>query len=293
MLGHVGTSNRFESKMKQPNTSNGTKKFAYAYLLFGSACTLTCQSYKNLGMSTLITLAVALQLLAYSMLLLKVVQQKSVNGVSAKTLMLNAVTYASRLSSTTWLKGYIPVDSTANGLYQLTDFMCLVTILVLLYLTFQRYRSTYQEDLDTFDISYILGGCFVLALLLHPRLNNRPVFDTLWTLALYVDVFAMLPQLWMVAKIETGGKLDGFNAHYIGAIAASRMVSLYFWWYGHREFAPKKGGFNLTGYAILAAHVIQVLLLADFVVFYVKSSLRGAVRAAQTGDFSTANVYDL
>lgn len=277
-----------------PNKSNeGTKLFLYVYLAFGAAVTLTRQTYKDLGMSTLITLNVALQLLAYSLLLMKVLHQKSVSGVSAKALQCQAVSYAARLSSTSWLKGYIPVDSTAKWLYQATDAMSLLTVLVLLYLAFRKYRSTYQEDLDSFDISYLLGFCFVLAVLLHPRLNNRPLFDTLWTLALYIDVFAMLPQLWMVGKIQVGGELEALTGHYIGAIAASRMVNLYFWWYGFREFAPKDGSFNLTGYAILAAHVIQVLLLIDFVYFYVKSCFWGYVRVVQTGDSSCMTGFEI
>merc|ERR1719265_2017222 len=152
-------------------------------------------------------------------------------------------------------------------------------ILALLYLTYSRYNSTYQEDLDTFDIGYLLGGCFILAVLLHPNLNSRPMFDTMWTLALYVDVFAMMPQLWMVAKLEVGAELEAVNFHYIAAIAASRAVSLYFWYHGFREFAPKDGSFNLTGWAIMGAHVIQVLLFVDFVAMYVKKCVKGCVGA--------------
>ena len=29
--------------------------------------------------------------------------------------------------------------------------------------------------------------CFCLAVLIHPDLNNRPLFDSVWTAALYVD----------------------------------------------------------------------------------------------------------
>merc|ERR1719506_434207 len=226
------------------------KPFFYVYLTFFCLVTIVCQSYRGLGRSTLITLTVALQLLAYCLLATKVVQQKSVRGVSAKALQCQAVVYMARLTTTTWLKGYIPTDPTGNWLYQACDGMSLVMIITLLYFAFSRYRSTYQEDQDTFEIGYLLGGCFVLAVLLHPHLNGRPMFDTMWTLALYVDVFAMMPQLWMVAKLEVGAELEALNAHYIAAIAASRGVSLYFWFYGFREFAPRNGGFNLTGWTI-------------------------------------------
>merc|ERR1719163_1664199 len=133
--------------------------------------------------------------------------------------------------------------------------MTLCVVVFLIHCVMIRFKDTYQEDQDSFEISHLLCGCLVLAIILHPHLNARPLFDTLWTFALYVDVFAMLPQLWMVAKLQSGEEktqdLAALNAHYIAAIAASRGVSLYFWFYGFAEFAPKNGSFNLTGWAIL------------------------------------------
>merc|ERR1719321_850519 len=289
MIGMAGSSivekasQKTKGKVQQVDAN---KPFLYIYLVFICLCTIVYQSYHGLGRSTLITFNVSLQLLAYCLLAAKVLQQRSVAGVSAKALQCHAVVYMSRLSTTLWLKGYIPTDPTGDWLYQACDAMSLATILGLLYLCFYRYNSTYQEDLDTFDITYLLAGCFILAVLLHPHLNGRPMFDTMWTLALYVDVFAMMPQLWMVAKLEVGAEVEALNAHYIAAIAASRAVSLYFWYYGFREFAPKDGSFNLTGWAIMGAHVIQVLLFADFVAFYVKACIKGCVRSIQTGTFS-------
>merc|ERR1719353_2380651 len=100
--------------------------------------------------------------------------------------------------------------------------MNLVVVLILLYHVFRRYRATYQMDQDTFDIGYLLSGCFALAVVVHPHLNNRPMFDTLWTYALYVDMVGMMPQLWMIAKLDLGTNVEPLNAHYIASIAASR-----------------------------------------------------------------------
>merc|ERR1719163_2566276 len=120
--------------------------------------------------------------------------------------------------------------------------MTLLTVIFLLHCVLCRFRYTYQEEEDSFETGYLLSGCLILAVLLHPHLNSRPMFDTLWTYALYVDVFAMMPQLWMVAKLEAAkDQIDALNLHYIAANAAARGVSLYFWFYGHREFAPKDG----------------------------------------------------
>merc|ERR1719146_363263 len=145
------------------------------------------------------------------------------------------------------------------------DAMCLGMLIFLLYHVFVRYRPTYQVDQDSFEIGYLLSGCFALSVLLHPHLNSCPFFDTLWTFALYTDVFAMMPQLWMLSKCQAAKEqIDALNIHYIAAIAAARGVSLYFWFYGFREFAPKDGSPNLTGWTIMGAQVVSVLLLIDF-----------------------------
>jgi len=283
MLGQVGASQ--SRGVAKPR--NSEKEFLYVYLAFFSCLVITYQSHHNLGLSTFITLTVALQFLAYSMLAVKVIQTKSVRGISGKALVCHACVYISRLSSTTWLKGYIPTDSTGEWLYQAMDGMCLGMLIFLLYHVFRRYRSTYQVDHDSFEIGYLLSGCFALAVLLHPHLNSRPMFDTMWTMALYTDVFAIMPQLWMVAKLEAAKEqVEALNAHYIASIAASRGVSLYFWYYGFREFAPKDGSFNLTGSTIMVAQIIAAVLLLDFTYYYVKTCIMKSVNGCITGEYS-------
>merc|ERR1719440_902473 len=108
------------------------KEFLYVYLFFFCAMSIAYETHcrrSRLGLSTFITLGVALQLLAYSLLALKVVKQQSVRGVSGKALICHACVYCSRLSSTLWLRGYIPTDSTGNWLYQMTDAMSLAVLL--------------------------------------------------------------------------------------------------------------------------------------------------------------------
>merc|ERR1719310_1098141 len=230
---------------------------------------LVCQSFHDLGLSTFITLALAIQCFAFTCLRLKISQTKSVTGISGRTLMLQAASCTLRLSSTTWLNGYVPVDGTGDGLYQLLDVCALLLVLQLLYCVFRAHRCTYQEEHDNFNIELMALSCFVLAVLVHPDLNNRPVFDTLWTAALYIDVVAMMPQLSMMTKIR--GEVEALTSHYVGATALSRATSLVFWYHGFIELAPLDGGFNMAGWAIIAAHVLQVLLLCDFLYYYIRA----------------------
>jgi len=277
----------FSSSKKEVGlpTNKQSLEFIYVYLAFLAAGCLMWQSFEGLGLSTCITISAAFQLLAYSMLALKVYQQQSVRGISGNALKCYAVVYTSRLTSTTWLLGYLPSDATGDGFYQFLDVMSLLTVLSLLFFVFKKHRSTYQEHEDTFQIGPMLVVCFFAAMILHPDLNDRPFWDTMWTFALYVDVFAMMPQIWMVSKLGKDGaeSLEAMNAHYIGAISASRLVYFIFWLHAFREFAPEDGRFNLSGWAIMSASVIQCLLLADFALMYIKACCIGCVRGAMTG----------
>merc|ERR1719197_1670469 len=96
-----------------------------------------------------------------------------------------------------------------------------------------------------------------------------PLFDTLWAAALYIDVVAMMPQLVMMTKIK--GEVEALTSHFVGATAINKLVSLMFWYHGFTELAPLDGSFNLAGWAIITAHVLQVLLLCDFLLYYIRA----------------------
>jgi hypothetical protein len=253
---------------KKQTTPDTSTLAAYLGAFAGGA--LVWQSFHDLGLSTFITLAAAVQCFAYTCLRLKISQQKSVAGISGQTLILQAVACGLRLSSTTWLQGYIPVDGTGDWLYQAVDALALLILLNIIYCIFKSHQSTYQNEHDNIRVEYIALTCFVLAVLVHPDLNNRPVFDTLWTTALYIDVVAMAPQLVMISKIR---EVEALTSHFVSATAISRLISLIFWYHGFAELAPLDGSFNLAGWAIIAAHVLQVLLLGDFLMYYIRACL--------------------
>merc|ERR1719230_1953821 len=144
-----------------------------AYLAAFSMGVIVYQSFNDLGLSTLITLSIGIQCFGYTCLLLKISQGKSVAGISGKTLILQALSYGLRLCSTTWLKGYIPVDGTGDWLYQMLDASALLMALKLIHCVYKTHRATYQEDCDGFNVMYTAVACFVLAVLIHPDLNAR------------------------------------------------------------------------------------------------------------------------
>merc|ERR1719321_1706149 len=128
-------------------------------------------------------------------------------------------------------------------------------------------------------------GAVVLAVLIHPGQHGFPALDILWTVHLYVDAVAMVPQLWMISK--AGGKVRGLTAHYIAATLLSNILSGAFWFLaGSSLEGGDAGSFSLTSLTINGAHLVQLLLLLDFGYFYSKAWLQGC-----RGDFGQV-VFD-
>merc|ERR1719161_1558071 len=136
---------------------------------------------------------------------------------------------------------------------------------------FVTRRDRDQENHDSLPvpIQFLVMGCFILAVLVHPNLDRRPMFDTLWTTGCYLETFAMLPQLWMLSKI--GGEVDALTSHFVVLSTLSRVFSLIFWYRGFAELAPRNGGVNFPGCGVMGAHVAQLLLSCDFVFLYLKN----------------------
>merc|ERR1719421_1508345 len=225
------------------------------------------------GFSSTLTLSAGFQCLAFVLVAMKVQSERVTSGLSGKTLMMYAATLCFRLSSTLWLNGYLPVDRTGDWAYQAIEVCSLGLVLYLMRSVFVTHRSSDQEAQDSLPINVknIIMGCFVLAVVIHPNLDRKTLFDVLWTTGCYLETVAMLPQLWMLSKI---GEVEALTSHFVVLSVLSRVCSLIFWYRGFAELRPAHGGFNFPGYGVMGAHIIQLLLSCDFVFLYVKSFRR-------------------
>jgi hypothetical protein len=230
----------------------------------------------NSQFSAILTMSAVVQCLAISLLAMQVVTTGSADGISARALMLDALAFTTRLSSTTWLNGYLPADITGDWVYQLIDICSLVLTLWLLHHVLTKKRQTYNAEDDSLPIGGLILGCLVLAVLFHADLDDNPVFDTLWIMGLYTATVQVLPQLWLISK--KNGRVHGLTSHYVAPMAMSRVMSGLFMWHAREDLtcAPWIKGYNHAPYAILGAHAVHLLLLADFGYYYFKGvSSRG------------------
>jgi hypothetical protein len=258
-----------------------TNQVTAAYVIFLGGAGAIYHFVANGEFSAILTMAVIFQCLAMALLAMHVLAKGSVKGVSARALALEAMSFAFRLSSTTWLNGYLPVDASGDMVYQAVDVCSLLIVAWLLYhVLVGEGRRSYDRESDSLPVVPMVAGALVLAALLHADMNSRPIFDTLWMTGLFVGVVAVLPQLWLTSR--TGGVIEACEGHYIAMMAVSRVLSGFFMWHARFDItcAPWVEGVNHAVWAILAAHAVHLLLLGDFAFYYGKAVASGGLGAS-------------
>jgi len=255
-----------------------TTPMLLAYAIFASVGFVVFHHVAEQEFSAVLTFASIFQSLGLAFLCIQVVSNESVAGISAGSLTLDGFAFAFRLSSTTWLNGYIPTDPSGDHVYQIMDVVSLIMVSWLLHQLLVVRRATYQATEDTLNVRSMVLACLGLAALFHGDMNDRPLFDTTWMTGLFCGVVAVLPQLWMT--MHGSGRTNPLTSHYIATLALSRLLSGSFFWYARNELTCNQWimkGFSHASWAILAAHVVHLILLSDFAYRYVTAMVHGDI----------------
>merc|ERR1719183_637468 len=181
-------------------------------------------------------MSVMFQCLAVALLGFQSISTGSAAGISVRSLKLEALALVLRLSSTTWLNGYLPVDASGDFLFQAVDVCSLVIVIWLLHRVLFVQSGTYQASDDSLPVAPIVLGSLALAMVFHGDMNGKPFFDTLGMASLFMGVAQVLPQLWLIAR---RGCVDALTSHYIAALAISRLFSGIFFWYCRKHITSK------------------------------------------------------
>jgi len=247
----------------------------FSYLVFIGCVLVVGKEFSDRDFSAVMTLGSGVQCFGFYLLLHKVKVQNSVAGISSKTLQMYVLVLMFRLSATLFKNGYLPVDKSGDFVYQSADVASLLILLQLIYCVQKRNKATYQSEYDDLPIWRALPGCLVLGVVLRGSLNHSLYYDTMWCTAMNIDTIAMLPQLWML--VRKGGEVEALTSNFIASIFFSRLCVLSFWWQGYAEINSKPDCPSvLSGYWVVVAHSIQVLLSLDFMYHYCVSSSSGS-----------------
>jgi len=242
-----------------------------------TCCVLLATHNGSAGFSYTLFTGSTLQLLGILSLCLKVRGTKSAAGLSSQSLVLFGISLGFRLISTSLYEGYLPVDSSGDLMYQVIDGCTLLGVVYLLYATHKTYGHSYQEEYDTFPILPVLMPCLICGYFFHGDLNHCDLFDTLWAFSLNVETFQLLPQLFMLAKV--GGLVDRTTAHFVANTFLACVFRTAFWVWaisGCPELSTEDGidmpwNMEVGGNHILLMHGIQLIVLLDFMYYYVKA----------------------
>lgn len=247
--------------------------------------------------SFLLTFASMWRCFGFSLLNYKVWTGMSARGVSVKTLELYAAAFFARLLSIMRHQGYLPFDKTGDWLYHLIEFVSLGAVGLLLFGIFGPLKSTYEAKYDKFGnlqippeygAVYLFVPCVIIAVIFHPELNKEFFSDTCWTISMYIEAVAMLPQLYMFQKQadDQDGTVEAMLSHTTFALGFSRAFELFFWLGSFHELSNSSG--KLPGYIILLSQFGHMIVMADFFYYYLKAVSKGGPMELPT--YSSMNV---
>lgn len=235
--------------------------------------------------SFLLTLGSLTRLFGFVLVLMRVVLEKSCTGISLKTLECYAVVFFCRLMSIMFYEGYLPYDSSGDWFF-LFEFLSLATVCGIIYLVAVTFRSAYDPENDAFGknmkipaefgVLFLIVPCLVLAMIIHPTLNQNFITDVSWTMALYLETVAVIPQLYMFQK---SGSVEPWTSHFVFTQGLSRVFLFAFWLSSYHELNDK-GGKSVTGgwvgAFVLLNQIIHLLVMGDFCFYYLKSAKQGS-----------------
>lgn len=219
-------------------------------------------------MSFLLTLSSLVTMVSFLMLGAYIETNKTTMGISAKMMELYLLVQVCRLIAIVPFDGYLPSDSTGDIVYPLLESVTCCLVGTLVYLCRVRYGHNYNADMDVFDSRIIVIPTFLLALAMHPDLNNFFMSDVAWAWALYLEAIASLPQLFMFQKEKV---VHPWMAHFLAALGLAKATSFVFWASCFGELVDAGSSVQrYTGYLVVFVQGFQLLFMGDFLMQYVK-----------------------
>jgi len=231
-----------------------------AYAAFG-LCSVLYFAFtyeKERDFSVVLTASASLQLLAVFFIHTKVKQDGigAWKNISILTLQLLALVLLSRLFANVMYSGYVPLDPSGDWVFPTADMASLVIVADLL---LKAQDKNVKRPIETFDPTYAIAGCALLAFYFHGKANDSTFFDVIWAFSMYLEAVVLVPQLQIIDNEWTRvGR--GPTTHFIFAMLLSRCCALLFWWYCAHEI-----GNRVAGKLVIGSHFLQLGVAMNFV----------------------------
>lgn len=223
--------------------------------------------------SFLLTLSSLVSLFSFLLVAMTVATSQSVKGVSLKMMECYIGVFACRLTAIVPFEGYLPFDKSGDWLYQVCEAVALCLAGSTVYCIRVLYKGTYDENVDAFKHWWIVAPAAIIALILHPHLNNNLPTDIAWAFALYLESVTVLPQFFMFIQ---EGKAQTHTSHFLAAQALARLMSFIFWASSFSELSnPDHQIKKYVGHWVVGIQLIQLIIMGDFIYHYLRAIQRG------------------
>jgi hypothetical protein len=205
-----------------------------------------------------------LHLAGILVLLMTIVKNKSVAGISKGTQLMYFLVFATR-----YLDLFDHTQTAYLVFFKLTYIITSIIVLVL----FNQLDATYERRLDTCNLAVIIIPCATAALLLT---DEYSVLEILWTFSEFIEGFAMVPQ-YIFCYRERQGK-DWGTSLYVVCLGGYRVFYAFNWIYKKIQMPHYSDIQSWIG------GIIEIMFFIDFLNyrFTGNSMLRSAVLSVDT-----------
>jgi uncharacterized protein with PQ loop repeat len=248
-----------------------------AYMLFGFIVCVGALMLLNNGRSTfssLMTFSVAVQQLGYWLMLNHVIRG-GMRSTSMWTLGISIIVLTFRLYATCLFDAYVPGDWSGDYIYQLIEAISLATLITAVVKKMMAREDESSRE-DGWCSLIFIGLAGFAAYHVHPNMNDDFEGDVSWTFSVYLETFAMMPQLFLFARDKVDMESMTGLSHFIACTFVSKAVMVRFFMKNYVIMKTDESKVH-AGLPILGAYTIQCLLLADFMYIYVRNVRRHSI----------------
>ncbi|KAG6533642.1 hypothetical protein ZIOFF_007517 [Zingiber officinale] len=167
-------------------------------------------------------------------------------------------------------------ERTCAGLSLKSQYLTALFLAVRLYCSFILENDIHTVlDTTTLATTLWIVPSVLLALVVHPSTTHFIFNRIFWAFCVYVEAISVLPQLRLMQNTQI---VESFTAHYVFALGVARFLSCAHW---VLKVVDTRGGLltamghGLWPPMVLIAEIVQTFILADFCYYYVKSVFGG------------------
>ena len=195
-------------------------------------------------------------LLSILLLLYKMFKKKSSAGISFKTHLLYLIVFITRYVNPGLF--YPPLYNVLFKFFYISSSLAVVISMK------TCIKKDYNYRHDNFQIIYIIIICAIITAFSSSSFH---IEDLLWTFSLWLESFAILPQLFLLQRTQ---RVDVMTHQYIFLLGLYRLFYLINWIYKWMVNSIS------TQWVSWVSGLVQTLLYIDFIYYYIKAIMKGA-----------------